>query len=170
MSSLLEAVEEIIELLDGSILPIEKLGVTFERLRDLLEDSSKRRAERQLRRSAEDFDQDEAEALEVKLPFIAPLHLPNVTSLSVSLLLSLSWKICSPSCDLEWHLGGWSLLQVMGIDYAAAEHGSEDFSRSSSAGRALWAKCQDQVAPLMSHAGGAGNSGCQPLHFLVRRQ
>lgn len=79
MSSLLEAVEEIIELLDGSILPIEKLGVTFERLRDLLEDSSKRRAERQLRRSAEDFDQDEAEALEVKLPFIAPLHLPNVT-------------------------------------------------------------------------------------------
>ena len=65
MSSLLESVEEIIELLDVSILPIDKLGVTFERLKDLLEESSKRRAERQLRRSAEDFDQEEAEALEV---------------------------------------------------------------------------------------------------------
>ncbi|BDA40930.1 Importin-5 [Coccomyxa sp. Obi] len=64
MSSLLESVEEIIELLDASILPIDKLAVMFERLKDLLEDSSKRRAERQLRRTAEDFDQEEAEALE----------------------------------------------------------------------------------------------------------
>lgn len=69
MSSLLETVEEIIELLDVSILPIDKLGVTFERLRDLLADSMKRRAERQLRRNAEDFDEEEAEALEVKMSF-----------------------------------------------------------------------------------------------------
>lgn len=68
MSSLLEAVEEIVELLDANILAIDKLAVMFERLKDLLEESSKRRAERQLRRSAEDFDEEEAEALEVCVP------------------------------------------------------------------------------------------------------
>ncbi len=62
---MLEAVEEIVQLLDARLLPAERLGVTFERLRDVLADSARRRAERRARREAEDFDEEEAEALEV---------------------------------------------------------------------------------------------------------
>ena len=46
MASMLEAVEEIVQLLDARLLPAERLGVTFERLRDVLADSARRRAER----------------------------------------------------------------------------------------------------------------------------
>ena len=74
MSSLLDGVEEIIELLDPSLLPVEKLGVTFERLKQLLEESYKRRAERQKRRHDEDFDDEEAEALQVLLQASSHLH------------------------------------------------------------------------------------------------
>ena len=63
---MLEAVEEIVALLDTQLLPVERLGVTFERLRDLLTDSARRRGERQARRQAEDFDEEEAEALQAR--------------------------------------------------------------------------------------------------------
>jgi hypothetical protein len=65
MSSLLEGSEEIIELLDPSLLPVEKLTETYERMKQLLEESYKRRAERMKRREDEDFDDEEAQALEV---------------------------------------------------------------------------------------------------------
>ena len=62
---MLEAVEEIVALTEPGMLPPARLGVTFERATELLTDSAKRRAERAQRRQAEDFDEEEAAALEV---------------------------------------------------------------------------------------------------------
>lgn len=64
MSDMLEAVEEIVEMLEPSLLPVDKLGALVDKLAGILADSSKRRAERLKRLEGEDFDEDEALAIE----------------------------------------------------------------------------------------------------------
>ena len=65
MSDMLEALEEIIEMLEPALLPMEKLAAICEKLQGILADSAKRRAERLKRLEGEDFDEDEALAIEV---------------------------------------------------------------------------------------------------------
>ena len=64
---MLEAVEEIVEMLEPALLPIDMLAATCDKLRGILTDSSKRRAERLKRLEGEDFDEDEAAAIEVRV-------------------------------------------------------------------------------------------------------
>ena len=66
MSDMLEALEEIIEMLEPALLPMEKLAAICEKLQGILADSAKRRAERLKRLEGEDFDEDEALAIEVR--------------------------------------------------------------------------------------------------------
>ncbi|CAL5227386.1 g10339 [Coccomyxa viridis] len=64
MSDMLEAVEEMVEMLEPALLPVDKLGALTDKLAGILADSSKRRAERLKRLEGEDFDEDEALAIE----------------------------------------------------------------------------------------------------------
>lgn len=66
MSDMLEAVEEMVEMLEPALLPVDKLGALTDKLAGILADSSKRRAERLKRLEGEDFDEDEALAIEVR--------------------------------------------------------------------------------------------------------
>ena len=66
LASMLEAVEEIIDIAAPALLPPGQLAACTERLRAVLAASGERRAERQARRQAEDFDAEEAEALAVR--------------------------------------------------------------------------------------------------------
>lgn len=66
MSDMLEAVEEMVEMLEPALLPVDKLGAMVDKLAGILADSSKRRAERLKRLEGEDFDEDEALAIEVR--------------------------------------------------------------------------------------------------------
>ncbi len=63
---MLEAVEEMVEMLEPALLPVDKLGALTDKLAGILADSSKRRAERLKRLEGEDFDEDEALAIEVR--------------------------------------------------------------------------------------------------------
>ncbi len=71
---MLEAVEEMVEMLEPSLLPVDKLGAMCDKLTGLLADSSKRRAERLKRLEGEDFDEDEALAIEVLPLGVWPLR------------------------------------------------------------------------------------------------
>jgi len=66
LASMLEAVEEIVDIAAPALLPPEQLAACTERLRAVLAASGERRAERHARRQAEDFDAEEAEALAVR--------------------------------------------------------------------------------------------------------
>ena len=72
---MLEAIEEIVDIAGPELLSLEQLGGAFERFKVVLETSTQRRHERLQRRQAEDFDEDEAEALEVGPP-LQPPHNP----------------------------------------------------------------------------------------------
>ena len=61
---MLEALQDTIRLVGPALLTQEQLGQAFERLRVVLDDSAKRRKERTDMTAGEDFDEDEAEALE----------------------------------------------------------------------------------------------------------
>lgn len=63
---MLSAVEEVVAVV-GRLLSGEQLGALFERFVHVFTVSEERRQERALRRNAEDFDEEEAEALEVRL-------------------------------------------------------------------------------------------------------
>ena len=78
MSDMLEALEEIIEMLEPALLPMEKLAAICEKLQGILADSAKRRAERLKRLEGEDFDEDEALAIEVRAhSSSSPWHLAD---------------------------------------------------------------------------------------------
>ena len=70
LSDIIEAAEEIIELAGPLLLEPAALGAVVDRLSGVLAASSERRAERAQRRQAEDFDAEEAEALEVQAAFV----------------------------------------------------------------------------------------------------
>ena len=62
----MEAIEDIVDIAAPKLLTLDQLSGAFERFKVVLESSTQRRHERLQRRQAEDFDEDEAEALEVK--------------------------------------------------------------------------------------------------------
>ena len=64
---MLEAIQDTIRLVGPSLLTQQQLGQAFERFRVVLDDSAKRRKERQALTAGEDFDEEEAENLEVGL-------------------------------------------------------------------------------------------------------
>ncbi len=65
--TMLNAVEEIIGVVGPELLSAEQLAAAFERFKGVFAMSEERRQERALRRSQEDFDEEEAEALQVYL-------------------------------------------------------------------------------------------------------
>jgi hypothetical protein len=67
LNSMLEAVEDIVNLLGPQLLSLDQVHLVFERLSGVLDDSATRRAERLKRQHAEDFDEEEAEALQVSV-------------------------------------------------------------------------------------------------------
>ena len=64
---MLEAIQDTIRLVGPALLTHQQLGQAFERFRVVLDDSAKRRKERQALTAGEDFDEEEAENLEVSL-------------------------------------------------------------------------------------------------------
>ena len=68
---MLSAVEEIVTVV-GRLLSAEQLALLFERFKGVFAVSEERRQERALRQTQEDFDEEEAEALEVQSQGIAP--------------------------------------------------------------------------------------------------
>ncbi len=62
---MLEAIQDTVRLVGPALLTQEQLGQAFERFRAVLDDSAKRRKERSAITTGEDFDDEEAEALEV---------------------------------------------------------------------------------------------------------
>ena len=65
LSHMLEAVSDIIDVVKPALLGLDQLGQAFQRFKVILDSSKQRRQERLQRRHAEDFDEDEAEAIEV---------------------------------------------------------------------------------------------------------
>ena len=68
LANMLEAVQDIVRLVGPNLMTMEQLGQGFERFRAVLQDSAKRRKDRSNIETGEDFDEDEAEALEVCFP------------------------------------------------------------------------------------------------------
>lgn len=66
LSHMLEAVSDIVDVVKSPLLSLEQLGQALQRFKVVLEQSKQRRQERLLRRHAEDFDADEADAIEVR--------------------------------------------------------------------------------------------------------
>ena len=62
---MLEAIQDTVRLVGPALLTQEQLRQAFERFRAVLDDSAKRRKERSAITTGEDFDDEEAEALEV---------------------------------------------------------------------------------------------------------
>ena len=62
---MLNAVEEIVAVVGPELLAADQLAAAFERFKGVFAMSEERRQERALRRSQEDFDEEEAEALQV---------------------------------------------------------------------------------------------------------
>ncbi len=100
---MLEAVEDIVTLLEPAMLPPAKLGTTFERAAELLADSAKRRAERAQRRQAEDFDEEEAAVLEVCGAFSWVGHGSVYPSMHPCLPSCALWQ-CSRTAHEHWAL------------------------------------------------------------------
>lgn len=67
LGNMLEAIEAIVDVAAPDLLTLDQLSGAFQRFKVVLESSTQRRHERLQRRQAEDFDEDEAEALEVSL-------------------------------------------------------------------------------------------------------
>ena len=65
LSNMLEAIQDTIRLVGPALLTQEQLGQAFERFRVVLDESAKRRKERRDLTTGEDFDEEEAENLEV---------------------------------------------------------------------------------------------------------
>ena len=65
MTNMLEAIQDTVRLVGPSLLTLEQLGQAFERFKAVLDDAAKRRKERSNITTGEDFDDEEAEALEV---------------------------------------------------------------------------------------------------------
>lgn len=68
LSHMLEAVSDIVEVVKAALLSLEQLGQAFQRFKVVLDSSKQRRQERLQRQHAEDFDEDEADAIEVGSP------------------------------------------------------------------------------------------------------
>lgn len=65
LANMLEAVQDIVRLVGPPLLTLDQLAQAFDRFRAVLDDSAKRRKERSAITAGEDFDEEEAEALEV---------------------------------------------------------------------------------------------------------
>lgn len=63
---MLDAMEDIIGMMGPQLLSLEQLSSAFERLATVLDESALRRTHRIKRQQAEDFDEEEAEALQVQ--------------------------------------------------------------------------------------------------------
>ncbi len=63
---MLNAVEEIVAVVGPELLTADQLAAVFERFKGVFAVSEERRQERALRRSQEDFDEEEAEALQAR--------------------------------------------------------------------------------------------------------
>ncbi|KAA6426387.1 MAG: Embryo defective [Trebouxia sp. A1-2] len=64
LANMLEAIQDTVRLVGPALLTQEQLGQAFERFRAVLDHSAKRRKERSAITTGEDFDDEEAEALE----------------------------------------------------------------------------------------------------------
>ena len=65
LANMLEAIQDTVRLVGPSLLTLEQLSQAFERFRVVLDESAKRRKGRCDITTGEDFDDEEAEALEV---------------------------------------------------------------------------------------------------------
>ena len=75
LAAALEALEEILDVgCQPGLLSQQQLATAFAQFRTTLEASAQRRAERHARQASEDFDADEAEALEVRVAVVAWLQ------------------------------------------------------------------------------------------------
>ena len=65
LANMLEAVQDTVRLVGPALLTLDQLSQAFQRFKAILDDSAKRRKERSKYTSAEDFDEADAENLEV---------------------------------------------------------------------------------------------------------
>lgn len=65
LANMLEAVQDTVRLVGPALLTLDQLGQAFQRFKAVLDDSEKRRKDRSALTAGEDFDEEEAEALEV---------------------------------------------------------------------------------------------------------
>ena len=65
LANMLEAVQDTVRLVGPALLTLDQLGQAFQRFKAVLDDSAKRRKDRSALTAGEDFDEEEAEALEV---------------------------------------------------------------------------------------------------------
>lgn len=65
LANMLEAIQDTVRLVGPPLLTLDQLAQAFERFKAVLDDSAKRRKERSAITAGEDFDEEEAEALEV---------------------------------------------------------------------------------------------------------
>lgn len=65
MTNMLEALHDTVRLVGPSLLTLDQLGQAFQRFKAVLDDGAKRRKERSNITAGEDFDDEEAEAMEV---------------------------------------------------------------------------------------------------------
>lgn len=64
LANMLEAVQDTVRLVGPALLTLDQLGQAFQRFKAVLDDSAKRRKDRSALTAGEDFDEEEAEALE----------------------------------------------------------------------------------------------------------
>ena len=128
LANMLEANEDTARLVGPNLMTMEQLGQGFERFRAVLQDSAKRRKDRFDIETAEDFDEDEAEALEVCVPCcklqmafdVAPClsaaDTPAANSVPMFVQLWFQRHACSRSKVADWSAPGDNKLEEELLD------------------------------------------------------
>ena len=103
LANMLEAIQDTVRLVGPALMTLEQLGQAFERFRSVLDDSAKRRRERVDITTGEDFDDEEAEALEVSPAVVDvrnPLHPESTSAALVQVWLGRMLSMLAVNCPL----------------------------------------------------------------------
>ena len=103
LANMLEAIQDTVRLVGPALMTLEQLGQAFERFQSVLDDSAKRRRERVDITTGEDFDDEEAEALEVSPAVVDvrnPLHPELKSAALVQLWLGRMLSMLAVNCLL----------------------------------------------------------------------
>lgn len=91
LANMLEAVQDTVRLVGPALLTLDQLGQAFQRFKAVLDDSAKRRKDRSALTAGEDFDEEEAEALDVGVVNNCGLVVLGCAGINIRVVFSLQW-------------------------------------------------------------------------------
>lgn len=122
LANMLEAIQDTVRLVGPALMTLEQLGQAFERFQSVLDDSAKRRRERVDITTGEDFDDEEAEALEVS-PAVVDVRNPLHPDLKSAALVQLWLGTYAQHAGSELSLDTFSRLGACADVARQSQHG-----------------------------------------------